>query len=240
MFAPIQLDLPEIICGTTYDPDAIVLMVDEELVDLTGCTVVVVIHNGTNIVKTLTAADGLTISAGTIAILIDHDDTKLLPGGDYSWYVNVTESTGVYRYAEGKVSIRQEPEGPLLQETAAVDVAYAIQNSFAKTTHEPDDELAVPETAGLRKTSFASLTESMFPAMDARYSTSDGTQWHFGASEPDNSLGVDSDFYFRSNNYIYRKVSGEWGYIGTAKGETGAAGAAGAGATPWSSESSAG
>lgn len=229
MFAPIQLDLPEIICGTTYDPDAIVLLVDEELVDLTGCTAIIVIHNGESVIKTLTSTDGLTVSAGTIAIKIEPDDTKLLPGGDYSWYLNVTEaSTDVYRYAEGSVSIRQEPEGPLVPEKAAVDVAYAIQNSFAKTALAADDELAIAESTGLRKTTFSALTTSLFPAMDERYSTSDGTQWFFGASEPSNDIGIDGDFYFRSNNYIYRKDAGVWGYVSTAKGETGEAGAAGA------------
>lgn len=50
----------------------------------------------------------------------------------------------------------------------------------------------------------------------------DGTVWHIGTSAPSASLGKDKDFYMNKTTFeIYVKQGGQWGLVGTIKGEKG-------------------
>jgi hypothetical protein len=53
-----------------------------------------------------------------------------------------------------------------------------------------------------------------------------GSTWFEGSGAPDSELGVDGDFYLRTDTYdVYRKASGSWSILLNIKGATGTAGA---------------
>jgi len=109
MFAPKQLVLTPIIIGTTYDPDAFILEVDNVLMDLTGMTVTVYVMDGETPILTLTSGAGLIIAptAGTIAIKLTPTVTAALIAGDYGFHINVVDGDDEYRYTEGRILVRE-------------------------------------------------------------------------------------------------------------------------------------
>ena len=107
MFEPIQIILDPIIIGATYDPDALIILEDGDLADLSTATITMTIHDGDNVVKELGEGTGLTVAGGAIAIALTAAETAVMVPGEYSWYLNLTVSTPVNRYSEGKVKVRK-------------------------------------------------------------------------------------------------------------------------------------
>jgi hypothetical protein len=57
----------------------------------------------------------------------------------------------------------------------------------------------------------------------------DGATWRSGSGAPSSGLGVDGDFYFRTDtDDVYKKTSGTYSIVANIKGSTGATGAPGA------------
>ena len=107
MFEPIQIILDPIIIGATYDPDALIILEDGDLADLSTATVTMTIHDGENVAKELAEGSGLTVAGGAIAIALTAAETAVMAPGEYSWYLTLTVGTTVNRYSEGKVKVRK-------------------------------------------------------------------------------------------------------------------------------------
>lgn len=107
MIIPVTHNLDPIIIGTTYDPEALTIYIDDEIKVLTDCIVELVIDG----VVTLTDGSGLVIDAvnGMIAPLLTATQTLTnYTVGHLSYCLNITEPDGItkYRYAEGIIEVR--------------------------------------------------------------------------------------------------------------------------------------
>ena len=111
MIIPTTHNLDDIIKGTTYDPEAMVIIVDGVIKDdLAECVVSLVIHKGDVVYATLTSGSGLIVDAanGTISPYLTVTQTSLYTVDQYDYYLNIIEPDGttIYRYSEGIVEVR--------------------------------------------------------------------------------------------------------------------------------------
>lgn len=110
MIIPTTHNLDDIIKGTTYDPEAMVIIVDGLIKNLTGCVVSLVIHKADVITATLTDGAGLVVDPtnGTIAPYLTVAQTSAYTADQYDYYLNIVEPDGttIYRYTEGIVEVR--------------------------------------------------------------------------------------------------------------------------------------
>lgn len=188
MFPPVNYQLPAIRCGTTWDPDALIIMQDGEPKDLTSCECKLVISDGVNIIKTLTDGDGLAVAYAAVAPIQTADETlDYNTTATYSWVLYITESDGVtiYPYALGTLDVISCPTETASLVRATVDVAYAIHNAATKTTPADNDQFGFVDSAAswvMKKLSWANIKAELKDYFDDIYSAVAGSLPTGGAS----------------------------------------------------------